>query len=163
MARAIRSALTAKLIRVEGIDEMLEKVRTLKVIPGNAKRTFVRAAAVIRDEAKDLVPVKTGRLRDAIFAGPGDPKKPDALVGVNQNAKRGGAPYAHIIEYGSSKRKAFPFMRPAMVAARPMAARIIAEGLREGIEAAMGGHYRPSGSYDAKVRPQSFQVGGEFD
>ena len=159
---AIRSVLTTKLNKVEGIDEMLAKLRALKVVPRNAKETFVRAAMVIRDEARDLVPRKSGRLHDAIFAGAGDPKKPDALVGVNQDWRRGGAPHAHFIEYGTSKRPAHPFMRPALRAARPTAARIIAEGLRSDIESALKGHYRPSGSYEAKPKPQMFPIGGEF-
>ena len=168
MGRSIRSVLTSKLVRVEGIDQMLEKIATLKVVPaGSAKRVAMPAAKAIADEARDLVyhvvRRRTGALQKAIFVGPGDPRKPDVLVGVNNTAHdKKGFPYAHVIEYGSSTREARPFMRPAIRAARPMAARMIAEGLRSEIESALGGHYRPSGSYDAKPRPASQQIGSEF-
>jgi len=127
--------LTTRQSEWVGIPEMLKRIdRISKRMATGVKETYTRAAMVVRDEARDLVPVRTGRLSRAIFATPGDPTKSNSLVGVNRNAQRGGAPYANIIEYGSSTRDAHPFMRPAIRAARPLAAKIIAEGLQKAIE-----------------------------
>ncbi len=131
----VGKVLTKKQAEWVGIPEMLKRIdRISKRMATGVKAVYVRAAMVVRDEARDMVPVKTGRLKRAIFAGGGTPSKSNALVGVNQNAKRGGAPYAHIVEFGSSRQDAHPFMRPAIRAARPLAAQIIAEGLKQAIE-----------------------------
>ncbi len=131
----VGKVLTKKQSELVGIPEMLKRIdRISKRMATGVKSVYRRAAMVVRDEARDLVPVRTGRLKRSIFAGGGDPTKSNALVGVNQNAKRGGAPYGHIIEFGSSTRDAHPFMRPAIRAARPTAAKIIAEGLQKAIE-----------------------------
>ena len=111
----------------------------------SAKRVFMRAAMQLVNEAKDIVPVDTGRLRDAIFAAYGDPRKPNVIVGVNYKK----APHAHLIEYGHIQTghggkgkgrgiKFIPgsaFMRRALVSARPTMAATIAEGLKALVEA----------------------------
>jgi len=85
------------------------------------------AARFVRDEARALVPVRTGLLRSAIFASQGKPEKwpkgPSVIVGVN--AKK--APHGHLIEFGTARAPAHPFLRPAVRAVRPMTARIMAE------------------------------------
>lgn len=123
---------------------------TIKEIKSKA---FMPAALTIRDEIRDLAPKgKTLNLVNSIFAAYGKPGKSDVLVGVNYRR----APHAHLVEFGtdgrrSPKKKKFlrftidghviyaksvapmprqPFFRPGVVAARPLAARMIADGLR---------------------------------
>jgi HK97 gp10 family phage protein len=140
-----RSAVTNKTlgkvgseVGIDGIPELKANIAAKldKMMGQAAKKVFMRAAMRMVEEAKDLVPVKTGTLRDAIYAAYGDTKKPNVIVGVNYRK----APHAHLIEYGhihtthdgrgTSMTKAHPFMRPALTYARPKMAAIIAEGLK---------------------------------
>lgn len=135
--------LTAKLVRVEGIDELVRNVAKIldRTKAEKLKDTFMVAAKIVRDEVKDLAPVrkvpagliggrKPGFLREQIFAAPGDPRQPNVLVGVSK------AFYGALLERGTSKMSARPFFRPAIVASRATAARVIGDGLRKVIDEA---------------------------
>lgn len=63
------------------------------------------AAALVKARARDLVPVRTGRLRDSIEIE----RERRAVYAV-----RAGAPYAGFVEFGTSRMDARPFMRPAV-------------------------------------------------
>ena len=107
---AIRRALTRghKAFQVEGLDQLQRNVERIlnRTRAENLKEVFMHGAKVVRDEMKDLAPVKTGVLRAAIFAAPGDPRKPDALAGVSmKSAAKGGAPHAMLVEYGTSRSR----------------------------------------------------------
>lgn len=73
-----------------------------------------QAAEVVAAKARSLVPVKTGKLKDTIRVVrlKGDPKH-DIRVYAGNRIK-GGAFYAHMIEYGTAKAPAHPFLRPAL-------------------------------------------------
>jgi HK97 gp10 family phage protein len=90
-------------------------------------------ALVVRDEAKDLVPVRTGLLKSAIFAAYGDKEAPDVLVGVNHKT----APHNHWLEFGNVRTKAQPYLRPAITATRAKVIAIVADGLRKVFEKAL--------------------------
>jgi HK97 gp10 family phage protein len=131
-----RNVLTkrGKAVRWEGIPELTARVNKIltrfDVNKGTAdglKRALMGGALVLRDEARDLVPVKTGKLKSAIFAAYGDDRKPNVLVGVNYNI----APHAHLVEYGTSHSAAHPYMRPAITATRSKIANIVADGLKK--------------------------------
>ena len=138
--------LTKKALTVEGIPELAASANKLmrQCGYGNAevakelKTGLMAGALIIRDEAKDLVPVRTGRLKSAIFAAYGDRRKTDVLVGVNtripvdpKHPERGN--YAGIVEFGDDERRPQPYMRPAIQATRPVVARVISERLRKAI------------------------------
>ena len=143
--------LTKKALTVEGTPELTKKANDLMrqcgynnaAVAKELKQGMMTGALMIRDEAKDLVPVKTGRLRSAIFAAYGDQRKTDVLVGVNtripvdpENPEAGN--YAGIVEFGDDERAPQPYMRPAIQATRPLVARVIAEKTREAIEKLAG-------------------------
>ena len=105
--------------------------KSLRKLPLQAKEKLLtgatRAAAnVIRDEAKDHVPEDTGLLKRSIKTVKGK-KKDNGLyeikyhVAVKSKVKytllktkyTGSAYYARMIEYGTIKMIAQPFMRPA--------------------------------------------------
>lgn len=137
-----RSVITPKgaAARIEGLPELQAKMA--KIIDSSsgieAKHVWMKAALVLRDEARDLAPVLkkpkkghiAGLLKSAIFAAYGDPAKPNVLVGVNYRI----APHAHWVEFGNAHMPAQPFMRPALTATRSMCVAIIAEGYRKLIE-----------------------------
>lgn len=77
-----------------------------------------QAGEVVAGIAKLLCPVNTGKLKETIRVVRlhGDPKL-DIRVYAGNRIK-GGAFYAHMVEYGTVKMKAKPFMRPALNSAK---------------------------------------------
>jgi len=72
------------------------------------------AGEQIAAHARQSVPVKSGKLRNSIRVVRlhGDPKL-DVRVYAG-NRLKDGAFYAHMVEYGTVKMKARPFLRPAL-------------------------------------------------
>jgi HK97 gp10 family phage protein len=72
------------------------------------------AAKPIIAEAKRLVPVRTGKLRDSLTVVIERKRKDDdtrlAVIGFKKPTSR----IAHLIEFGTSKMPAHPFLRPAL-------------------------------------------------
>jgi HK97 gp10 family phage protein len=108
-------------------------------------------------EARSLVPVASGKLRDSIYA---DVKSSDTLaIGAK-------AEYAGYIEYGTSKRGATPFIEPAARLAASVLEDILTEMLlnptKRGRPTTTGsGTYEPTGN---KVgRPSTKGDGNQFD
>jgi HK97 gp10 family phage protein len=140
--------LTAKPLRLEGIPEIVANANKLMRATGygggdvarELKHGLMAGALIVRDEARDLVPVDTGLLRDSIFAAYGDSKKADVLVGVSttkavRTTKAGETrTYAGVIEYGNDEHPPQPFMRPAITATRPLVARVLKEKLTEAVD-----------------------------
>lgn len=123
---------TGKAFKLEGIPEMVKTLRALyktlsaedKIgLANNVRDVLLVPAEMIRDDARDTVPVRTGRLKSAIQAVPGQGASAVAFVDKEK------APYARMVEKGTSKMRARPYFRPAVHAVRPMAARMIAERL----------------------------------
>jgi HK97 gp10 family phage protein len=65
------------------------------------------AAQAVRDDARYLVPVDTGNLRDSITHRAKGKLRREVYVDTSD------APYGHIVEFGSSARPENPFMGPA--------------------------------------------------
>jgi len=63
------------------------------------------AAVIIAQEAKRIVPVKTGKLQNSIFV---------RRSGVNKYEIVAATTYAGFVEYGTSKMVARPYLRPAL-------------------------------------------------
>jgi HK97 gp10 family phage protein len=129
-------SLKSKAMKLEGVPQMVKTVRDIgAALSGESSSAFndrlkdvvMKPAMVVRDEARDLVPVVTGTLKDAIFAGPLK-DKPGALVGVK------GVYYAAFVEFGTSRSEARPYFRPALNATRPLYANMIAGDLQKLIE-----------------------------
>lgn len=138
--------LTKKALTLEGIPELAANANRLmrkcgyngSEVAQELKQGLMTGALIVRDEARDLAPVVTGRLQSAIFAAYGDKRKSDVLVGVNtriavdpDHPERGN--YAGIVEYGDDERAPKPYMRPAIAATRPTVARVLSEGLKKAI------------------------------
>jgi HK97 gp10 family phage protein len=90
--------------------------RTLNELPKNLARNVLRggvraAAKVMQTSAKQKVPVDDGDLRDGIIIKE-DRLSPDSVT--MQVGTRKGIGYAHLVEFGSVKMRAQPFLRPAL-------------------------------------------------
>jgi HK97 gp10 family phage protein len=144
--------LTKKALTLEGIPEVAANANKLMrqcgyggaEIAQELKRGLMKGALMIRDEARDLVPVDTGLLKQSIFAAYGDRKKTDVLVGVNTRqavaTTQAGVTrtYAGVVEFGDDYRAPHPYMRPGIQAARPSVARIVKEEISAAIEKLAG-------------------------
>ena len=120
----------AGMIRVSGLpgvksnlDKYVKWFGAANVVPA-----LMAGGRIIRDEAKSNAPVRTGKLRDAIFTAPGNPddKQPDVLIGVL--AKK--APHAWWFEFGSAKVKAVAYMRRAIDSTRAAVLQAIGNRLK---------------------------------
>ncbi len=89
------------------------------------------AGQIIADKARQKVPVQSGNLRDSIRVTrlKGDPKQNIRVYAGNRKKRdQGGAFYAHIVEYGSVKMPAKPFLRPALNECRGRVKGIVQNG-----------------------------------
>jgi len=145
-------------VKVKGLAEL---ERALSQLPDKLERNVVRSALrmgakQIEAEAKRLVPVKSGELRDSIRVSVRLIKgKPVATIKAGGRGK-GGAFYAQMVEFGtsahfikaSSAKSLFiaglmrdgvnhpgatskPFMRPALDSAAAQAVKAFAEQIRK--------------------------------
>lgn len=98
------------------LDAMAERIRD------DAVRPAAQASAeVFYREVLARVPVKTGKLQRAIYqafsaknSGPGE-----ATYHVSWNKRK--APHGHLVEFGTVRAPAHPFIRPAFDAAQTRA------------------------------------------
>ena len=90
------------------LDKFAKDVREKVLFSGVAAM-----AQVIYDEARAQVPVKSGLLKDSIYRvySPEKSNEESKMYRISWNKKK--APHGHLIEFGTSRSPAFPFMRPA--------------------------------------------------
>lgn len=92
-------------------------------LDAKTEAAVIEVAERIAADAKSRVPVATGALRDAIHVDTsGD--------GVRVVAGDSTAFYGHIVENGSTKTPARPFLVPALEAVRPVLELLVGEKLR---------------------------------
>ena len=116
----------------------LEKVLTElpKNIAANAVFTALTSGAkIIAEEAKSRVPIRSGALRDSITVKRANSRErargnADVVIGFKSPASR----RAHLVEYGTRKMAAHPFMRPAIDAKAAESIDKIGKTLGEQIE-----------------------------
>lgn len=94
------------MLEVKGFREAEQGVLKMLVnIPLVSQEALEKTADEIVGEAKRLVPVRTGRLRNSI--GIEEIRKLSIVIAAT-------APYAGIVEFGTSRMVARPYMRPAI-------------------------------------------------
>lgn len=75
-------------------------------LPDATEAAGMAFALVVQNQARELAPVDTGRLKSSIAAGP---SRPPYTAEVGSNVR-----YAPHVEFGTYKMRAQPFMRPAI-------------------------------------------------
>lgn len=113
---------------VKGLDEVAKVLKQFPIkLRTNALRGAVRAGAkVLLEEAKQKVPVRSGNLRDSLSIVKLKSKDKKwmtyAVTPRRITKKKNGVKgivadgyYGHIVEYGNSKMKAQPYLRPALL------------------------------------------------
>ena len=118
--------------KVEGLTGLDRALRDLE--PKLARRQLGNAVAaggrVVRDEAKTRVPVDTGLLKESIVVRRPRGTLGQAVVGFLSPVSR----RAHLTEFGTSRARARPFMRPALATKADAAIAKIADTLRRGLD-----------------------------
>lgn len=97
-------------------------------IENKAMDRLEKAGELVAYRARQNVPVKSGKLRDTIRVVrlKGDPKLNVRVYAGNRI--KDGAFYAHMVEYGTVKMSARPFMRNALSAAKGWIKQIVENG-----------------------------------
>ena len=139
-------------VTLSGMDKLSLQVRYLsKAAQAGLKLGVDGAAGLFRDEAKLLVPVKTGNLRDHIhfYTTVDEPEKQQREVTPVYELEGSGEldpPYARRIEFGfigqdslgrNYHQAAQPFMRPAFDNKRAEAEQLIREEVTSALDEAM--------------------------
>lgn len=112
----------------KAIDDRLHRMSGLA-----AKKIWMRAALVIVREIRDNINSITGALWSGIFAAYGKATKSNVIVGVSLGP-RGKAPHGWVVEHGHGGPQPappHPYFKPGVKSARPLAAAIIAEGMKD--------------------------------
>lgn len=150
----MKNGMTVKVSGFRELDAALSQLprSTQKTV---LRRTLMQAGEPIKERAKQLVPVATGDLRDSIIVSPRIKNKvgnaefsaamkaglgKDAAVKAMRDARRANKGsfaemyvgpavpagfYGHLVEFGTRKTSAQPFMRPAWDALQQQALDII--------------------------------------
>lgn len=94
-------------VKLEGVEDLIRKVRSYQVIKKEAVRiALVRGALKVELAAKEMCPVDTGRLRGSITTDKRYIQKYLVKVGTNVD-------YGIYVEFGTKKMDARPYLFPA--------------------------------------------------
>jgi len=99
---------------IEGMDEVIKLVQKMGDAAAGALDEACKAGAeLVLSEAKQKVPVDTGKLRDSLILKKSKTKNPN-IKSEYYVTKKSGAEHFAPVELGTSKMKAQPFLRPAI-------------------------------------------------
>ena len=101
-------------VKVTGLNQAIRALRELGLPDEELKRAGSEAGELVANEARNLVPVRTGKLRNSIRVSK-TLRKVSVSAGNNRNS-RSGVPYANPIHWGWFKRniKPQPFFAKAL-------------------------------------------------
>lgn len=114
-------------VDVQGLNKLISKYEK-RANALNAKEIVTIGAALFERQAKAITPVDTGRLRASIHTDvQGNSSQAEGSTGTNVE-------YAPYVEFGTSKAKAQPYLRPAARIVKPKIDRIAIEKIREAMD-----------------------------
>ena len=94
-------------IKVKNLKEVNKALKAVGVPAAAIKMAGLQSAEAVKSEARSLVPVKTGKLRDSIRISATARSKITIRAGNNRTSKSG-VPYANPIHWGWFKRNIKP-------------------------------------------------------
>lgn len=126
---------SAMWIQVDGLDEAVRRVQSItsSLEAREVEKVLSKGMRVIRDEAKQRVPVRTGLLKSAIKARIGK-RKGKYVAGAFSAVDFKRAPHAYLVEYGTRHSRAKPYFRPAWDTKKDEVKKQIEDDLRALIE-----------------------------
>lgn len=116
-------------IEIAGQKELLKK---LKELPENVSGKYLEDAAlagaeIIRQEASNKAPWRTGRLVSSIIKETEEKSKSSVTVAIGPKKE---VFYGFFVEYGTSKMRAQPFLRPALDGKKSDAEKAVIDALK---------------------------------
>lgn len=123
-------------VEIEGARELDAALAQLPAATGKAvmRRALTKAARLTASRARAYAPVETGNLRESITITPrlnrrqsrGQPKAGDVAIYVGPAVGKGAkGSHGHLLEFGTYKMAARPFMRPAWESTKDQVLRTI--------------------------------------
>ncbi|KZL93972.1 HK97-gp10 family putative phage morphogenesis protein [Clostridium magnum] len=123
-------------IELTGVDEILNKLQQMGANVGRLENKALKnAAEPVLEDAKENVPVRTGKLKKGLKIT--NVKKKDGMKYILVGVDRGDNSevfYGKFIEFGTSKMPARPFLQPAYEKNKNTIRKAIAETLKEGLK-----------------------------
>lgn len=105
-------------IRVDGLDALIEKFKEMPEEKIKKLFTALKVSSLkIQEDAQAIVPVDTGRLKLSIQSRAerkGDVVGAQVWSNASESESGKSVDYAAFVEFGTSKMKAQPYMRPAL-------------------------------------------------
>lgn len=111
-------------VQVLGLEQVKKTLKDVSPAEGRriARRTVTRVAREVRDQVRQRAPVDSGNLRKSIKSrrAKGSPDRAEAEVWVDKSGGRSGKGYHwHLVEFGTVKMAAQPFLVPTIEEMRP--------------------------------------------
>lgn len=138
-------------VTIKGLDDVVRKLDKIDTVQADKgfQEGLVNGCVEIIDEAKRRVPVKSGMLKDSLHIGGYTKRTPEykkngrygALPKPVGSGKGFGVyigstlPYAHLVERGTRRTSAKPFLRPAVDTKE----RVLVKKTEEGVQKAIDG------------------------
>lgn len=116
-------------IKIDGLDQLRNRLKSFANPEPIVKIALEKSGEHLRSTIQEFVNVRTGELQTAIIME--EVKALKTLIGPSNS---GPAFRAHFLEYGTSKMRARPFMRPAFEQEKSKIEKIMAEELRKGLK-----------------------------
>lgn len=104
------------------LDSRLPEI--IAALPAAVREAAQAGAELVAEDARQRVPVKTGRLRDAIHTQ----NQPDGVAVIAGDRE---AFYGHIVEHGSISAAPHPFLVPALEENRVAIVALMQEAIRK--------------------------------
>lgn len=115
-------------IKMEGLKELQAKLAELADATNIKNDALTESGEHLRARIQENVPVKTGDLKASIAIG--EIVEDKVQIGPSQ---QGPSYRAHFIEFGTSKMRAQPFIRPTFEREKKAIEKIMAEQIRKGL------------------------------
>lgn len=114
-------------IDVKGLNKLIAKYEK-RANALNAKAIVDLGTAMLEKQTKSLTPVRTGRLRNSEHSSTtGNAQAAEGVVSTNVE-------YAPYVEFGTSRQKAEPYLRPAAKIVKPKVDRMAIEEIRKAMD-----------------------------
>ena len=106
-------SVSVKVLGVKAMDKKL-KTLTYKVRQKVMRKGMRRFTALVRNRARELAPVRTGKLKKSITSKTSSRAKTGMIIGkVFVDPSKKGVHYGHFVEWGSPKQPATRMMTRA--------------------------------------------------
>lgn len=114
-------------LTVKGLNKLIAKYEQ-RANALNARQLVILATAAVNSQAKSLVPVDTGNLKRSISPSiDGNRSVAEGTVSTNTE-------YAPYVEFGTSRQRAQPYLRPAVRITKPKIDNLVINEVRKAMK-----------------------------